>query len=93
MRGAHCSGPEGAALAFTLPELKSAADAVTASTALVHAVAGGELTTGQAAELGKLVGSYVRAIEVSDVVDRLERLEGSVRRRLSAAWVDLAAAH
>ena len=52
---------------------------MTASAALVHAVAGGELTTGQAAELGKLVESYVRAIEVSDVVDRLERLEGSVR--------------
>src|SRR3712207_3016964 len=65
---------------FTLPELKSAADAVTASAALVQAVAAGELTTGQAAELGKLVESFVKAIEVADVVERLERLEARPRQ-------------
>ena len=60
---------------FTLPELKTAGDAVRASAALVEAVAAGELTTAQAAELGKLVESYIKAIEVTDVIERLERLE------------------
>ena len=44
---------------FALPKLETAADAVQASAALVEAVAAGELTTAQAAELGKLVESFV----------------------------------
>ena len=60
---------------FTLPELKTAADAVTTSAALVQAVATGELTTGQAAELGKLVEAFVRAIEATDMEGRLAELE------------------
>ena len=65
---------------FTLPELRTAADAVAASAALVEAVAAGELTTGQAAELGKLVESFVKAIEATDIVERLERLEARTRQ-------------
>ena len=64
---------------FTLPKLETAADAVQASAALVEAVAAGELTTAQAAELGKLVESYIKAIEVTDVIERLERLEARPR--------------
>ena len=64
---------------FMLPELKTAGDAVRASAALVEAVAAGELTTAQAAELGKLIESFVKAIEVTDVVERLERLEARPR--------------
>ena len=68
------------AVRFDLPPIETAADAVKASAALVEAVAAGELTTGQAAELGKLVESFVKAIEVTDVVERLERLERTVRQ-------------
>ncbi len=64
---------------FALPKLEIAADAVQASAALVEAVAAGELTTAQAAELGKLVESFVKAIEVTDVIERLERLEARPR--------------
>src|SRR5918911_1256239 len=60
---------------FVLPELRTAADAVQASAALLEAVAAGELTTSQAAELGKLVESYVKAIEVSELEARIEALE------------------
>ena len=60
---------------FTLPELKTAADAMTASAALIQAVAAGELTTGQAAELGKLVEAFVRAIETTDMEGRVAELE------------------
>ena len=66
---------------FEMPELKTAADAVQASAALLEAVAAGELTTSQAAELGKLVESYVKAIEVSELEARIEALEAQDQRQ------------
>ena len=67
------------AVRFDLPPIETAADAVKASAALVQAVAAGELTTGQAAELGKLVESYVRGLEAADLEQRIIALEGNVR--------------
>jgi hypothetical protein len=68
--------------AIHLPKLERAADAVKANAALVAAVAAGELTPVEASELAKLVESFVRAIEVTDVQDRLAKLEavaGAIR--------------
>ena len=62
-------------VAFALPEITTTADVVKASAALLHAVAPGELTPSEAAELGKLVEAHVRAIELTDVQARLEALE------------------
>ena len=62
-------------IAFALPPVATASDAVTASAALVAAVADGELTPSEAAELGKLVDTVIRSIELTDVQDRLGRLE------------------
>ena len=39
------------------------------------AVASGELTPSEAAELGKLIEAHVRAIEVTEIQERLARLE------------------
>jgi hypothetical protein len=61
---------------FALPPIKTAGDAVLASSALVAAVAEGELTPSEAAELGKLVETVIRSIELTDVQERLARLEG-----------------
>ncbi|GGH24573.1 hypothetical protein GCM10007036_31070 [Alsobacter metallidurans] len=60
---------------FPIPEINSTADVVKASAALLQAVASGELTPSEAAELGKLVEAHVRAIEVTEIQDRLVRLE------------------
>ena len=60
---------------FTLPKMESADDAVRAGAALLQAVAQGELTPMEANELGRLVESYVKALEVSDLAKRLDRLE------------------
>ncbi len=49
---------------------------VKASAALLGAVASGELTPSEAAELGKLVEAHVRAIEATEIEERLKRLEG-----------------
>ena len=43
--------------------------------AVAAAVAAGELTPSEAAELGKLVECFVRALEVMDIDQRLRELE------------------
>jgi hypothetical protein len=43
--------------------------------ALVDAVATGELTTGEAERLAKLVGVYVQALEATEFEQRLHALE------------------
>jgi hypothetical protein len=42
---------------------------------ITAAVAGGEITPGEAAELSKLVEAYVKAIEASEFDQRLRALE------------------
>ena len=67
---------------FALPKLEIAADAVKATAALVEAVARGDITPAEAAELSKLVEGFTRAVEVHDIQVRLERLEAhQVSRR------------
>jgi uncharacterized protein DUF5681 len=49
---------------FTLPKLETAADALAATAALVEAVAAGQLTPSEAAELSKLVEGFGKAFEL-----------------------------
>jgi hypothetical protein len=60
---------------FAFPKVETTTDLPKASGALLEAVAAGELTPSEAAELGKLVEAHVRAIEVTDMAARLEALE------------------
>ncbi|MET4801218.1 DUF5681 domain-containing protein [Bradyrhizobium sp. LB11.1] len=60
---------------FTLPDIKSAQDAAAVVSAILAAVASGELTPSDAAEIGKLIDSYVKAFETAELAERLERLE------------------
>jgi hypothetical protein len=62
-------------VAFALPPLATAADAVAATAALVEAVASGELTPMEAGELSKLVDSFARAVELREIEARLAALE------------------
>jgi hypothetical protein len=43
--------------------------------AILAAVAGGEITPAEASEIAKLVDSYVRAVEATELAARIERLE------------------
>src|SRR5262245_37388989 len=52
------------AVAFRLPPIKTPADAIAASAALVEAVAAGELTPSEAAEMAKLVEGFLRSFEL-----------------------------
>ncbi|KRR06203.1 hypothetical protein CQ12_11495 [Bradyrhizobium jicamae] len=60
---------------FTLPEIKSAQDASAVVSSVLEAVAAGEITPADAAEVGKLIDSYVKAYETAELAGRLERLE------------------
>jgi hypothetical protein len=60
---------------FDLPPIKGAGDAAAVTSAVLAAVAAGELTPSDAAEIGKLIDSYVKAFETAELAERLERLE------------------
>jgi hypothetical protein len=64
---------------FTLPTLETAADAKTAAAAIVRAVAEGDLTPSEAAELSKVLDNFTRLVEATDVQARLEALERKTR--------------
>lgn len=61
---------------FDLPKIETADDLPKATQAVMEAVAAGELTPSEAAELGKLVDAHAKAIEVTDLHRRLAALEG-----------------
>jgi hypothetical protein len=60
---------------FRLPELVSACDATKAVAAISVAVARGELTPGEAAELSRLIEAYVKVLEATELDQRLRALE------------------
>jgi hypothetical protein len=63
----------------SLSPIEKAADLVGANSALLKAAADGEISTSDAAALGSIVGNVARAMELNQVVCRLDELE----RRLS----------
>jgi hypothetical protein len=65
---------------FALPNLETPADAVKASAALVEAVASGDLPPSEAEDLSRLVDRYIRAVETTDTLERLESLEAEKLR-------------
>jgi hypothetical protein len=69
----------GRPVTFRLPDIKTAADLPKASAALLSAAADGELTPSEACELARLVDVHVRALELTDINERLARLEENLR--------------
>ena len=63
-------------VSFEMAPIKSAEDARTAAASLLVAVAVGNLTPSEAGEIGKLIDGYVKSIEVTEVLARLDKLEG-----------------
>jgi Family of unknown function (DUF5681) len=71
---------KGEPVAFELPPLDKPADSVAAAATIVAAVAAGELTPSEAAELAKVIDVYVRAIETKAFDERLTKLEETTQR-------------
>ena len=72
--------PKGEPVAFELPPLEKPADSVAAAAEIVAAVAAGELTPSEAADLAKVVDVYVRAIATKAFDERLTKLEATAQR-------------
>ena len=70
--------PRERSVRFRLPALRSTADAADAVAAIAAAVASGEITPGEAAELSRLVDNYIRAIDTDGIIQRLQALEAKL---------------
>jgi len=62
-------------ITFNFPAITNAAEAANTMSAILAAVASGEITPTEASEIGKLVDSYVRVVEATELAARIERLE------------------
>ena len=67
-------------VSFALAELSTAADAKLVASALVKAVADGELTPGEASELGRLLDAFTRVLDAAEFEERLSRLEAKTKQ-------------
>jgi hypothetical protein len=68
---------------FELPPLARAADAPAAMAAIAQALADGDLTAAEAADLGKFVASFVRAHVEADLEKRVGHLEARYKAQAS----------
>ena len=62
-------------VSFSVPPIRSAADASNATAALVTAIGDGELSPSEAASLVHVIEAYTRVLLTRDVEERLSRLE------------------
>ena len=67
-------------VSFAMPEMSTAADAKLAASALVKAVADGELTPGEASELGRLLDAFTRVLDAAEFEERISRLEAKTKQ-------------
>ena len=65
-------------IAFALPAMNTPADAAKGLSAIVAAIANGDLTPSEASELTRLVEGFARVLETVDHEERLKALEGRI---------------
>lgn len=63
-------------ITFDLPAIETAEDLPKATEAMLRAVASGEITPSEAADIGKAVSAHIEAITAADLHKRLTVLEG-----------------
>jgi hypothetical protein len=71
--------PRERSIRLELPPMEFADDAVEAHSAIVRAVSDGFISPSEAAALAALMTSYGRAIDMADVVKRLDALEAQIK--------------
>ena len=70
--------PRERAITIDLPKMEFADDAVEVLGAIMAAVCEGKITPSEATSLAGLVNSYARAIDIADLVKRMEVLEARI---------------
>jgi hypothetical protein len=66
-------------ITLDLPRMEFADDAVEALGRVMGAVSEGQISPSEAAAMATLINSYTQAIDMADVVKRLDRLEAQVK--------------
>ena len=69
--------PKDQPVSFRLPKMKSALDASEAAGSVLTAVSEGELTPIEATRVMGLIDSYRRTLELTEIEQRLQALEGN----------------
>lgn len=67
-------------VSFALPKIETAADIPKATAALLEAVASGEITPAESADIGRAVDAHLKAIETHELTERLNRLDGATEQ-------------
>lgn len=70
-----CPARKDSPIEFNLPSIKTATEAASAAGAVVKAVADGEITPLEAVSVMGLIDSYRKALELTDIENRLTALE------------------
>jgi hypothetical protein len=66
---------------FTLPAIASTQDAAAAMASILTAVSCGDVTPGEAAEISRLIDAYVKAVEATELHERISRLERAAQQQ------------
>jgi len=69
--------PKDQPVSFSLPKMKNALDASEAAGSVLTAVSEGELTPIEATRVMGLIDSYRRTLELTEIEERLQALEGN----------------
>lgn len=64
-------------VSFVLPAVEVPADLPKATAAILDALATGELTPSEAAEVGRALDTHMRAVETADLAERIAKLEAA----------------
>lgn len=67
--------PRDRAIKIEVPTVKTVADLVQATGSLLEAVCAGEISPGEAAEVGRLIEAYRAVVETAELEARISRLE------------------
>ena len=70
--------PHGRPVAFDLPPMTTAADAVTAMGGIMQAIGDGDLSAQEGAELSKVVAGFSQTVATADMEQRLRQVEQSL---------------
>jgi hypothetical protein len=76
--------PRDRAVKVELPKMEYADDAVEALGAIAEAISEGKISPSEGAALATVVNSYARAIDLNDLVKRLDKLESELRGAIAA---------
>ncbi len=73
--------PRDRPISFTLPAIATAAEAAQAMAGVLAAIASGEITPAEGEVISKSIETFIRVLELTEIEQRLSRLEQREDRR------------